>query len=160
VTQFAKGFVGFFGAMVLHWWWTTHFTVFGVAPQLLLVLTVITAARSGPVRAMCLGFVWGLFLDLLTARLFGANALALTLVGYATGSIRRQVDVTGPAPQSIVVFAMTWVYFLLIGVIAALFLKQFQWVGWAPFLLDPFYNCLLALIVFIFWQPRYEPVYR
>jgi len=156
VTTMGRGAAAFLAAMAAHWWWTTHMPLFGTAPQLLLVLTVIAAARRGPVRAMCAGFAWGLFLDLLNARLFGANALALTLVGYGTGSIRRQVDVTGVGPQTVVIFSMTWVYFLMIGLLARVFQSQFLWVGWTQFMIDPFYNCFVGLIVAVAWRPTWE----
>ncbi|MBI4376199.1 MAG: rod shape-determining protein MreD [Elusimicrobia bacterium] len=139
-------------AMLAHWWWTTHFTFSGIAPQLLLVLTLAIAARYGPIRAMCMGFGWGLFLDTMSAHLFGANALALTLAGYSTGSIRRWVDVAGLPSQCLLVFAMTWIYFLFLGVLGALFMKQFLWVGWLPFLADPLYNCLAAAAVSVSWM--------
>ena len=146
--------------MLAHWWWTTHLSVAGLAPQLLLVLTVITAARRGPIRAMCLGCVWGLFLDVMSARLFGANALALTLVGYGTGSVRRQIDVTGLAPQCLVVFGMTWAYFVLLGLIGLVFLKTFLWVGWPSFVVDPFYNCVVGAAVFMIWNPWADHYHR
>ena len=148
-----RGSLFFLLAMVAHWLWSSHMTVWGLAPQLLLVLTVAVAARRGPIAAMSFGFCWGLFLDMLSARLFGANALALTLVGYGTGSVRRQIDVTGLAPQCMIVLFMTWAYFLLLGLLGLVFSKSFAWVGWTPFLLDPFYNVLVAVAAFIFWDP-------
>ena len=87
--NFLRGAIFFLTAMLIQWWWATHFSLAGLAPQLLLILTVVVAARQGPVRAMCLGFGWGLFLDVLNPALFGANALALTLAGYGTGALRR-----------------------------------------------------------------------
>ena len=153
---YPKMVVLFFFAMIAQWWWSTHATIWGLAPQLLLVLTVSIAARFGPVRGMFMGFFWGLFLDMLAGRLFGANAFALTLVAYGTGSARRQVDLLGVAPQSVAVFVLTWAYFLIIGLLGFLFLKTFIWVGWAPFLLDPIYNCFVALMLFIFWEPMIE----
>lgn len=146
----------FFAAMAVHWWWTTHFALWGLSPQLLLVLTVAVAARQGPVRAMLVGFGWGLFLDVLAPRLFGANALALTLVGYGTGAARRQIDVAGVGAQCAVVFFMTWAYFLLSGLVGAVFARHFLWVGWGTFLLDPFYNALAAAAVSLVWEPRAE----
>lgn len=145
-----------FLAMIGHWLWTSHFALWGLSPQLLLVLTVAVAARQGPIRAMCLGFFWGLFLDVLQARLFGASAFALTLVGYGTGSVRRQIDVTGLAPQCVVVFFMTWAYFLLLGALGLVFMKEFLWIGWSQFLLDPFYNAVLAAAVSVAWGPGRE----
>ncbi|OGR88836.1 MAG: rod shape-determining protein MreD [Elusimicrobia bacterium RIFCSPHIGHO2_02_FULL_57_9] len=152
--NFLRGAIFFLTAMLIQWWWATHFSLAGLAPQLLLILTVVVAARQGPVRAMCLGFGWGLFLDVLNPALFGANALALTLAGYGTGALRRLVDVTGLAPQCVVVFGMTWAYFLALGMIGVVFAKYFVWVGWPAFLFDPFYNCLTAGVLFLFWTDR------
>ena len=144
----------FVAAMAGHWWWTSHLSFWGLAPQWLLVLTVAVAARQGPVRAMALGFFWGLFLDVLNARIFGANALALTLAAYGTGSARRQIDVGDLAPQCLIVFLMTWAYFLLVGSLGAVFARSFLWAGWTAFLIDPFYNCLAAAGIFLLWPSR------
>jgi rod shape-determining protein MreD len=133
----------FFVAIVAHWWWSSYFSFSGLSPQLLLVLTVVAAAKLGPNAAMTFGFFWGLFLDVFAAHLFGANALALTLVGYGVGVARKQVDVSGFAPLSAMILAMTWAYFLLLSLLGLVFLRSFAWVGWAPFLVDPIYNCLL-----------------
>lgn len=152
--NFTRGALFFIIAMFAQWWWSTHLSLAGLSPQLLLVLTVIIAARQGPIRAMCLGFGSGLFLDVLSPDLFGANALALTLAGYGAGSVRRLIDVAGLAPQCFVVFGMTWAYFLMLGAIGLIFAKHFLWVGWTAFLLDPLYNCLVAAVLFIFWTER------
>ncbi len=143
-------------AMVAHWWWTTYLTIGGLAPQLLLVLTVVAASRRGAVAAMCFGFAWGLFLDVFRTHLFGANALLLTLVGYAVGSVRRQIDVNGLAPQCVLVLTLSWAYYLSFGVLGLIFLKSFLWVGWKPFLLDPLYNCLMIPFLFVIWDRMIE----
>jgi rod shape-determining protein MreD len=157
---FLKLAVIFVAAMLVQWWWSTHGTIWGVAPQLLLVLTVALAARQGPVRAMFFGFLWGLFLDTLAGRLVGANALALTMAAYGAGSVRRQIDLMGVGPQCVTVFGLTWAYFLIIGLIGLVFLKSFLWVGWASFLIDPFYNCLITVILFVLWNPLPERLER
>jgi rod shape-determining protein MreD len=134
----------------------THFAPFGVAPQLLLVLTVALAARHGAVWGMVAGFLWGLFLDVMSPRLFGANALVLTWIAYGTGSMRRQIDVAGLGPQTVVVFTTTWVYFLLLGALGLVFSKNLYWAGLPAFLLDPFYNAALAALVYALWAPSRE----
>lgn len=146
----------FFAATAAQWWLSTYMAPGGASPQLLLVLTVGVAARYGAVRAMIAGFLWGLFLDVLGARLLGANALALTLVGYVTGSVRRQLDVIALGPQCVLVAGMTWGYFLLLGLLGLLFLKNFLWVGWAPFIVDPLLNCFAAFVIALFWRDRGE----
>ena len=143
-------------AMLAQWWWSTHFSIAGVAPQVLLVATVAMAARYGSIWAMGCGFFWGLFLDVLSPRLFGANALALVWVGYGTGSVRRQMDVAGLAPQCLLVFGTTWAYFMLLGLLGSVFAKTFLWVGWPVFLAGPFYNCLLTVLLYSVWDPRWD----
>ena len=147
----------FFGAMLLQWWWSSHGLIAGLAPQLLLVMTVTVAARYGATRGMLVGFFWGLFLDVLAARLVGANALLLTLAAYGTGSMRKQVDMFGIGPQSVMVFALTLLYFACMGLIGLLFQRTFLWPALIVVLVSPFYNCLAALFVFGFWETWLEP---
>ena len=96
---FLRGFVIFIGAMFVQWWWNTHFAYWGAAPQFLLVLTILIAARRGAVLGMLAGFGWGLYLDVARAELFGASALTLTLAAYFVGIIRRFWVSSGPARQ-------------------------------------------------------------
>ena len=152
MTRILRLAVLFVVSMFLQWWWSAHLSLWGLAPQILLVLTVCVAARLGAVAGMCYGFAWGLFLDVMRAQLFGANALALVLVGYGTGSARRQLDVVSLASQAMVVFLMTWAYFLVTGRCGLVFMRTFLWVGWQAFLFDPLYNCALVPFVALFWE--------
>ena len=157
MSQYARLLTVFLVAMVGQWWWSSHGAIYGVAPQLLLVLTIAVAARQGPLCAMVMGFFWGLFLDVMAARLVGANALALTLAAYGTGSMRRQVDLLGLAPQCLMVASLTLVYFMFMGLMGLVFLHSFMWVGWMSFLVDPFYNSFVALLVYVLWESWMEP---
>ena len=139
-----RGAVLFLAAALLQCWWSTSLSFWGLSPQILLVLTVAMAARLGSNSGMCYGFLWGLFLDVLRPELFGGNAFALMLVGYGTGALRRQIDVRDVVSQCMIVFFMTWGNFLLYGLLGAIFAKQFFWVGWPAFLVDPLYNCLMV----------------
>lgn len=157
MTHLARLLFVFPAAMAAQWWWSTHGTIGGVAPQLLLVMTVAVSARYGPVRGMILGFFWGLFLDILAARLVGGNALAFTLVAYGTGSLRRQVDLLGFGPQCLVVAGVTIGYFGFMGLLGLVFLRSFLWVGFVPFLVSPFYNCIVAAALYVFWEVWLDP---
>lgn len=141
-----RGIALFVGAMFLQWWWNTHLAYWGAAPQFLLALTVVVAARRGPVTAMLAGFVWGLFADSLRADLFGADALLYSLAGYVAGMVRSQVDLGAPEPLAATVFLFTWAYAILLGVLGQIFMKSFVWVGWIPFLTAPFMNAIVAII--------------
>ena len=94
--ELLRGACLFVAAMFLQWWWNAHFAYWGAAPQFLFALTVVIAARRGPVTAMLIGYAWGLFSDTLRADLFGADALLYALAGYAAGMVRRQIDLSAP----------------------------------------------------------------
>ncbi len=146
----------YFIAALGQWWLSTYLRVGSLSPQLLLVLTVVAAARQGPVAAMCFGFAWGLCMDVYSIHLVGGNSLALTLVGYGVGTLRRQVDVSSIAPASVIILGVSWGYFLLIGTLGLLFLKHFLWSGWIPFLFDPVINCVMAPALFWLWDAVVE----
>jgi rod shape-determining protein MreD len=150
--SFVRGTILFFGAMFLQWWWNTHLAYWGAAPQILLALTVLVAARRGPVAAMLIGWVWGLYCDTLRADLFGANALLFMLAGYAAGAVRRQLDLRAGGPLAATVFLSTWAYALAMGVLGSVFAKSFFWVGWPTFLAAPFLNAGVALFGALLWE--------
>ncbi len=147
-----RGAVLFVAAMFLQWWWNAHLAYWGAAPQFLLALTVLIAARRGPVTAMLVGFAWGLFSDTLRADLFGADALLYALAGYAAGMVRRQIDLGAPEPLAATVFLLSWAYALALGVLGHIFLKSFVWIGWIPFLTAPFMNALVAIMGALAWD--------
>jgi len=142
----------FVAAMLLQWWWNTHLSGWGAAPQFLLALTVLLAARRGPVLAMFFGFAWGLYADALRADLFGANALLYTLAGYVAGTVRKQIDLRAAGPLAATVLILSWGYVLMIGLIGAVFERSFCWVGWIPALFTPFLNALTASVATLFWD--------
>jgi rod shape-determining protein MreD len=140
----------FIAGATAHWLWSTHFPIAGLAPQVLLVLTVAVSTRAGAVAGQCYGFAWGLFLDILSAHVFGAHALGLTVIAYFTGGIRRQMDVGSAAPQLVLVALLTPIYFLYYGTAGWIFEHEFLWSGWLAFVVIPFYNCIVAPFAFEF----------
>lgn len=60
-------------------------SVMGVAPDLLLLATIVVGLRSGQVPGMVFGFLTGLAIDLVTATLVGPSALSNTVVGFIAG---------------------------------------------------------------------------
>lgn len=60
-------------------------TILGVAPDLLLIATVVVALRRGQVAGMVFGFVAGVCVDLATAAVVGTSALSKTVVGFVAG---------------------------------------------------------------------------
>ncbi|MCR4295108.1 MAG: rod shape-determining protein MreD [Elusimicrobia bacterium] len=153
---FLRGLALFVAAMFLQWWWNTHFAYWGAAPQFLLVLTVLIAARRGPVLGMLAGFGWGLYLDVARAELFGASALILTLVAYLVGLVRRQIDLRAAGPLAAMTFFFTWGAFVVLGLLGLTFTRSFEWSGWIVVLATPFLNVVAVTVAAVLWDSRDE----
>ena len=149
---FLRATLIFIGAMFLQWWWNTHFAYWGAAPQFLLVLTILIAARRGTVVAMLAGFGWGLYLDVARAELFGASALTLTLAAYLVGVVRRQVDLRAVGPLAAISFVMTWAIFLSQGILGLIFTGSFEWSGWIAITATPLLNAAAITLASLSWD--------
>jgi len=148
---------GFFvGAMFLQWWWNTHLSYWGAAPQFLLTLTVFLAARRSAVSTMLVGFVWGLYSDVLRADLFGADALLYVLAAYTAGAVRKQIDLRAAGPLAAVVLILSWAYVVLIGILGLIFGNSFFWVGGVAAFFTPVLNAVVAGAAALVWGLRGE----
>ena len=146
--RFARIFSLLIGGMIAQWLWSNLFSIQGVFPHVLFVLTVAVASESGPIPGQSIGFIWGLFLDCLSVRLFGSNALAFTSAAYLIGRMRRQMDVSEPPSQAAFVAILTPAYLLFLAAIGFLFEREVSSAGWKTAVLVPFYNGLLAPFAF------------
>lgn len=79
------------GAVVLQLSFFGHFSLQGVVPNLVLLVVVAAGLTRGPELAAVLGFTGGMLLDLVPPadHVAGRWALALTLVGFLAGHVRR-----------------------------------------------------------------------
>ncbi len=140
------------GAMLLQWWWNTHFSYWGAAPQFLLVLTLLIASRLGPVSSMLAGFGWGLFLDISRAELFGASAFLLTGAGYVAGMVRKQIDLRAAGPLAVCTMLVTLGVLFTHGLLGLVFAKSFDHFGWRVWLFTPLMNAFLAAVGAVLWD--------
>lgn len=154
MTGFLRAGVLFVGAMFLQWWWNTHLAYWGAAPQFLLVLTILVAARRGPILGMFAGFGWGLYLDVARVELFGARSLIFTLAAYFIGAARRQIDLRAIGPLAATTFLFTWAVFLGLGLLGLTFTKSFEWSGWIVVLATPFLNAAVVAVAALLWDAR------
>jgi rod shape-determining protein MreD len=72
-------------AVVLQVGLLTDLRVYGVHPDLLLLVAVCAGIEGGPGRGAGIGFACGLLFDLFLQGPFGVTALAYALTGYAAG---------------------------------------------------------------------------
>lgn len=98
-----------------------HIAVFGVVPNLLLLVVVTLAFLEGPVAGCVSGFVGGLVLDLLGSSVIGPWALVMTIVGYLAGTLTASLFAEGWLLPVTVVFLASLLsemsYGLVLGIL-------------------------------------------
>ena len=66
-------------------------TVWGVRPDIVLIVVCIAALRLGPVRGAGIGMAAGFLADLAGGRLIGLGAMAKAIAGLAVGWVGRRL---------------------------------------------------------------------
>ncbi len=97
-----------------------------VAVDLVLVVVVYAALKSGPVTGLLTGTFAGLVQDALSSGVIGIGGLAKTVVGFLAGLVGTQLIVAGSLPRFMVFFAATLVHAVVfIGLYVLLDLRPF-----------------------------------
>ncbi|MGI8983843.1 MAG: rod shape-determining protein MreD [Acidimicrobiales bacterium] len=73
------------GILLLQTTLLAQLRVFGVMPDLMLLVAVAGGIAAGPTRGAALGFACGMLIDLFLPTPLGLSALCFTLVGYGVG---------------------------------------------------------------------------
>ena len=94
--------------------------------DLVLIVVVYVAIKSGPVTGLLAGTVAGLIQDALSTSLIGIGGLAKTLVGFLAGIVGTQFIVVHSLPRFVVFFAATVLHAVVfMGLYAVLDLRHF-----------------------------------
>ena len=75
-----------FQTTILH-----SFTMFGVRPDMVLILTFLIAVSLGGDKGATAGFALGLIQDCLSSSIFGINAFSKGVVGFIFGNLREKI---------------------------------------------------------------------
>lgn len=65
-----------------------QFKIFGVQPDLILVVAVIVAVQDGPISGAVVGFFGGMLQDITSPQLMGVSALTKTVAAYMAGIMK------------------------------------------------------------------------
>jgi len=132
---------------------TTLFSVGGirplrVAPDLVMVVTIVAARRLDEDAALLVGFTGGVLADLLASSLLGWRALTLTLVAYMAIRTRSRLDLS-LASGAVVVLVLSLAGVVLLAIVGTLFGQATLTEPDAlrRIMLVPGYNFLLAFLV-------------
>lgn len=72
-------------SIVLQTTFFSHVTLWGVKPDLLLLIVVFMGFIKGKRQGLAFGFAYGLLEDLMVGRFIGLNALVKSAIGYLVG---------------------------------------------------------------------------
>ena len=127
------------------------------AIDLVLIVVVFVAIKSGPVTGLLAGTVAGLIQDALSSGILGIGGLAKTIVGFLSGVLSTQFIVTAPLPRFMLLLVATALHAaIFIGLYTLLNLRQFP----APYpaiVGQAFGNAFVGVIAFqlIEWLPGF-----
>lgn len=99
--------------------------LFGVTPDLILVVTVCYGLLHGPVKGLFFGLLGGLLLDLAGGGILGLHTLMKAVLGYGAGFLEKTVfkdNLLVPAVSSMVAT-------IIQGIISLSVLITFDWQG-------------------------------
>ena len=127
------------------------------AIDLVLIVVVYIAIKSGPVTGLLAGTVAGLIQDALSSGILGIGGLAKTIVGFLSGVLGTQFIVTAPLPRFLLLVVATALHAaIFMGLYTLLNLRQFP----APYpaiVGQAFGNAFVGVVAFqvIEWFPGF-----
>ncbi|MBQ9239432.1 MAG: rod shape-determining protein MreD [Treponema sp.] len=144
-----------FAAAIIETAILSNIALLPVVPDILLISHIAIAVKNGKVQGQTLGFVSGLFLDMLTGVPLGFNCLIRTIIGYSAGSIGTAINTTGifiPAVCGVLATLLkallTWLVSLCFPALIntlSVFSVDFLWEAGCALVLSPLLFKFLAL---------------
>jgi len=129
----------------------TGIPIFGVRPDLILVLVVIFSLLNGGKFGAKFGFFAGLMLDLLVGQMIGLNAVTKMLIGASVGVLSERVFKENYFVPFICVFVATWIdqFLFLFGTV--LFGETLYWNIAVTRVVLPMslYNAVFVLLIYV-----------
>ena len=96
------------------------------ALDLVLIVVVYIALKSGPVTGVLAGTAAGLIQDALSNPILGIGGLAKTMVGFLAGLLATQFILNGPLPRFVLIVMATALHAaIFMGLYVLLDLRQF-----------------------------------
>ena len=127
------------------------------AIDLVLIVVVYVAIKSGPVTGLLAGTVAGLIQDALSSGILGIGGLAKTIVGFLAGVLGTQFIVTAPLPRFLLLLLATALHAaIFMGLYTLLNLRQFP-SPYPAIVGQAFGNAFVGVVAFqmIEWLPGF-----
>ncbi len=125
--------------------------------DLVLIVVVYIAIKSGPSAGVLAGTVAGLIQDSLSSGILGIGGLAKTMVGFLSGVLGSQFIVTAPLPRFLLLIMGTVLHAaIFMGLYTLLNLRQFP-APYASVFAQALGNAVVGVVAFqmIEWFPGF-----
>ena len=100
-------------AFILQTTWIHAFEIIGLRPDLVVLVLIYIALRSGSFEATLLGFAIGLIQDIDMPHNLGLNALVNAIVGFAVGWVRLHITAENFLVQIALIFGAVLLHDLI-----------------------------------------------
>lgn len=115
----ARNILLIFLALLLQASWINSLAIYGIAPDIVIVILVFIAFTQGQIEATILGFISGLLIDIYDpGTRLGVNALANSLVGFFAGYSRVSIAAETLQAQAVILFAATLLHDVIFFLVA------------------------------------------
>lgn len=126
-----------------------QFKLFGVQPDLILVVAIVVAVQDGPVSGAVVGFFGGMLQDMASPQVMGVSALTKTLAAFMAGMLKDFFMTYSILLPVLLVFGMTIVELLLHqGVLVVLGQEDLPPIKAGPLFAASLYNVLVVFVVY------------
>ncbi len=115
----ARNILLIFLALLLQASWINSLAIYGIAPDIVIIILVFIAFTRGQIEATILGFISGLLIDIYDpGTRLGVNALANSLVGFFAGYSRVSIAAEALPAQAAILFAATLLHDVIFFLVA------------------------------------------
>ncbi len=115
----ARNIVFIFLALLLQASWIDSLAIYGIAPDIVIIILVFIAFTRGQIEATVLGFISGLVIDIYdSGTRLGTNALANSLIGFFAGYSRGGIAAETLRAQVTILFAATLLHDIIFFLVA------------------------------------------
>jgi len=126
-----------------------EFTLFGIQPNMILVIAVIVAVQDGPVQGAVVGFLGGLLVDVASHQVMGVGAFSTAAAALLAGLMKDFFMTYSILLPVILVFILSMVEMSMhVGALAVLGQEQLPPLSIKVFLASAFYNVLLVFVLY------------
>lgn len=136
-------------ATIFYWLGLLIFAPLGLSINIMFAFTIIIAVILPKRYGYTFAFFSGLFLDFLGTNVFGAHALAFTLLMMLFYRIRDKIDFKAAVPQMVITTLLNFVLVILFGLLTKIFSNTFAWQGWKNLFLGSLILGLLMPLLYL-----------